>query len=43
MAKAKTKNPKKTVDPTLETSLNSDLVEQGFKNIYGDTVESKEK
>ena len=27
----------KKTDPTLETSLNSDLLEEGFKNIFGET------
>ena len=43
MPKAKeTTKTKKTPDPTLETSLNSDLKELGFKNITGEMEDSKE-
>ena len=34
------KAKEKAVDSTLETSLNSDLVEQGFKNIKGEVLTS---
>ena len=36
------KTKAKVVDPILETSLNSDLVEEGFKNVFGDVVSSED-